>query len=144
LLNNEEWREIARCPGYEVSSLGRIRSAKTGRIKTTKPDDSGYVVTNIRNSTVSVHREMAIAFIPNPANKPTVNHDNGVKTDNRLDHFSWMTHTEQMEHAYRLGLSKPVDWKVHPHPRGMAGKKHTAEWKAKYCIAGWNRGRMQQ
>lgn len=52
------------------------------------------------------HRIVAAQLVPNPYNKPFVNHINGVKTDNRSANLEWVTHQENCLHAFRIGLQK--------------------------------------
>ncbi|MCD8094546.1 MAG: HNH endonuclease [Ruminococcus sp.] len=50
----------------------------------------------------SVHRLVALAFIPNPENKPTVNHLNEDKKDNRVENLECATNAEQNVHGTRI------------------------------------------
>lgn len=107
----EEWRKVAdfeEC--YEVSSLGRLRNIRTGRILHSGKKRSGYVVDvlcdNKKRKTVRRHRIVAEAFIPNPGNKPEVNHKNGDKTDNSVGNLEWATHRENTDHSWTTGLTK--------------------------------------
>ena len=75
--------------------------------------DMGYKKVNINKINFYIHRLVASAFIPNPENKPCVNHKNGIKTDNRIENLEWVTSSENNKHSYRtLGRKYSFDGKI--------------------------------
>lgn len=120
----ELWKDIKEYEGcYQVSNLGRIKSLDRmtnnqygeyfmkGRIlKNSIIKDKGYcrVSLNNGNGKISkrVHRLVAEAFIPNPENKPEVNHKDGNKLNNCVSNLEWCTNKENIEHSIRTGLKK--------------------------------------
>lgn len=105
------WIQVPNYLNYEVSDKGEIRNVNTGRILKLKPNERGYYYTNLSNEskykTFRIHRLVAELFIPNPENKPEVNHKDGDKSNNSVDNLEWVTRRENKQHAYKLGLEKP-------------------------------------
>lgn len=104
----EEWRPIKNYEGlYEVSSLGRIKSLRTGRLMSPAPDSDGYATVSlfkIKRKTYRWHRLVLEAFVGNTEGKGQINHIDGNKLNNRLENLEWATPSENAIHAYRIGL----------------------------------------
>jgi hypothetical protein len=115
----EIWKNVIGFEGsYQVSNLGRVKSLarvdRSGhklqeRILKNTIDSYGYLVVglfkNSVNHTHKVHRIVATIFIPNPENKPQVNHINGNKLNNIVDNLEWATHQENKTHSCITGLA---------------------------------------
>ena len=115
----EEWVDIIGFEGYykinrlgEVLSCARVRSNGNGSYLqkqiVMRPYGRQYlrVALNMdgKRHETSIHSLLAIHFIPNPHNKPIINHKNGIKKDNSLENIEWATYAENNQHAHDTGL----------------------------------------
>jgi len=110
----EEWKNIIGYDNYEISSCGRVKSTKYSNVYIQKQrlTKDGYVkatlTINSKAKEFTIHRLVAKYFIDNPLNLETVNHKNGMKTDNNVANLEWMDRHSQLQHAYNMGLKKPM------------------------------------
>lgn len=110
-FKEELWKDIKEYEGiYQVSNLGRIKSLKFMKEKILKPKKTskGYLQVllykNGKRKYFRIHRLVAETFVPNPYNKPEVNHIDGDKENNKENNLEWTTIQENRKHAYKIGL----------------------------------------
>lgn len=96
----------------ESNVYSRPRNKVRGGIVLQKLNTCGYPSVRLRENNKpvdkAVHRLLAQAFIPNPENKPHVNHKDGNKQNNSLKNLEWATVGENVQHAWDTGLQKRV------------------------------------
>ncbi len=102
------FRNVLGFSNYEVSKNGVIRNKKTKRVKKQYIGSTGYymVTFSVKNKSnpKRVHRIIANAFIENNDKKPDINHIDGNKLNNNIENLEWVTHKENMTHAFGTGL----------------------------------------
>jgi len=126
----EVWKDIKEYEGrYQISNLAMVKSVQrikanargkymaNERLLKTNISSSGYYrivfKLNDKYKTYFLHRLLAIAFIPNPENKPFINHKDGNKLNNSLENLEWCTMSENRQHAYNTGLQNPTSGEIH-------------------------------
>lgn len=115
----EIWKSILKYPDYEVSSLGKIRSLKHGKIRVLKQvsvvdkrrsSESHYISVKLYTKgsyrRFLAHRLVAEAFLINSLSLPEVNHKDGIKNHNYIENLEWVTQQENSKHAFYSGLSR--------------------------------------
>lgn len=159
----EVWKPVKGYEGfYEVSNFGNVRSLDRyveqkqhsgtmfkrlykGKLLKPRKTNSGYFLVTLKSKQVLVHRLVATAFIPNPDNKPCVNHIDSCRTNNHANNLEWVTQSENVQHGIKNGryirseefknkLSKAMKDKYSKETHPMIGKhrKYISENKFTY------------
>ncbi|MBV4357712.1 NUMOD4 motif-containing HNH endonuclease [Pinibacter aurantiacus] len=119
---DEIWRDVTGFEKYyQISNKGNVQSLDRivytnkgnarlvkGKLLTSRINNFGYLSVRLSykgiTRTLFMHRLIAQEFIDNPENKPFVNHIDGNKTNNSIENLEWVSHSENISHAYRSGL----------------------------------------
>ena len=119
----ETWKKIEGFESYEVSDWGRVR--RGARVLKGSPANTGYpsVCLSVGGVTkaFNIHRLVGMAFIPNPDNKPEINHKDHDILNNRLENLEWVTRSEQMLHS--------------PSPVGVSGHRYIRERNGRWVVS---------
>lgn len=133
----EIFKDIEGFEGYyQISNLGRIKALrrkvkspirhnkyvyKKERIRYATKNSLGYYNLKLYKKGIKrgfpLHRLLAIAFIPNPENKPFINHIDGNPSNNKIENLEWCTQSENIQHAYNIGRKK-ASWFFYLRQKG--------------------------
>lgn len=86
---------------YYVDLDGNLYDKKTNVKADIKPSTGGYIIVYVNKKPKRLHRLMAEHWLPNPDNKPFIDHNNRIRTDNHLTNLSWVTHKENMNNTVK-------------------------------------------
>lgn len=89
---------------YEITRDGKVINKHTGHTLAPQPNGKGYLRVSIGKKLMFIHRLVAEKYIPNPENKPQVNHKDGNKLNNCVDNLEWVTNQENRNHAVNNDL----------------------------------------
>jgi hypothetical protein len=103
----EQWKEIEGFPNYIISNLGNLKNRKFNKYKKPSNYGNGYKRILLHNKeetkALFIHRLVGFAFIPNPDNKPYINHKDNDPSNNHVNNLEWNTQKENMQHMLKQG-----------------------------------------
>jgi len=110
------FKSIVDVPGYSVNESGVVINDKTHKVQK-QYTQNGYVKTRIGTKHYNVHRLVAVAFIgAAPQGRDKVNHKDGNKLNNYYTNLEWVSHSENIRHAFSTGLCVPDSKSSKPKP----------------------------
>ena len=129
---NEIWRLITGFVNYQISNIGRVRNTDTGKILKPVKNGRGYYCVTLSQDKVQIqkyiHRLVALEFLENPDNKPSVDHINGDKTNNCVSNIRWVNHSENGMNTRKRSKNSSSIYK------GVYWHKQHQKWGARIMI----------
>lgn len=114
----EIWVTLPDNPNYKISTAGSLYSIKRNKLMKPKIDRYGYYSVGLRYSNnrvfTTIHRLVAKTFIPNPNNKPQVNHIDCDKLNNNVSNLEWVTVKENIAHTHKMGRNANINGSKNP------------------------------
>ena len=126
----EEWRAIPADIAYEVSSRGRIRNARTGKLLSPWFAGAGYLYVHLWRSRIKmgVHRLVALTFLGDPPTpRHEVAHNDGNRENNCVANLRWATHAENQADIRRHGTGYYHGWHGENHPTAKLNDQQVVE-----------------
>lgn len=135
----EEWKNIIIddvISNYEISNYGIVRNKTNGYLLKPSLNNKGYYIVCLSHNKIIknylLHRLIAIYFIPNLDNKPNVDHNNNITTDNRIHNLRWCNHSEN-------GMNSKISKKNTSGIKGVIWNKSINKWCAQIMINNKNK-----
>ena len=132
-MTEEIWKNIIEYETYSVSLFGNVRNNTTNRILKPRKTKIGYLLVclykNKIRKTFSIHRLVALAFIPNPENKFCVDHIDNNPSNNNLTNLRWATLTENQ-------MNRKISIDNTSGTKGVYFHKPNNKWYAQIIIHG--------
>ena len=127
----EIWKVIENFEGYMISNFGRVKSLKKNIMLTPSMNNWGYLRVKLsqdgKRYRLLIHRLVLKSFKPNEdLNKTECNHKDGNKENNYVENLEWITSSENLKHAYKIGL---MNHKGENHPRSKLKEQNVIEIK---------------
>jgi hypothetical protein len=128
----EEYKIIKDYEGYAVSNFGNVKYNTSGRIINQHINKNGYCQVSLTNDdnkskNFKIHRLVGLAFIPNPENKPCIDHIDNNKLNNNVDNLRWATFTENNQNM-KLSKNNTSGFK------GVSFCKRSNKWQSSITI----------
>ena len=98
--------KVANHEMYTIFEDGTIHSGKLDIFLSHRINSNGYVIATLDKEQLSVHRLVALHFLPNPYGHPQVNHKDGNKENNHVDNLEWCSAQDNAQHALKTGLRR--------------------------------------